>query len=110
TVSTPRSTVPMIGASGAVSGVLGAYLVLFPYATIITLVGFAFFWRFVHIPALVVIAFWIVLQLFVGYLTVSASTRGAESGGVAWFAQIGGVPARPVVLFPPLPPPSPQPL
>src|SRR5262249_59450363 len=99
TLSAPRSMVPMIGASGAVSGVLGAYVLLFPYATIITLVGFAFFWRFVHIPALIVIGFWIVLQLLFGYLTVSASTRGAESGGVAWFAQIGGVLAGVGVLL-----------
>ena len=99
TLSAPRSMVPMIGASGAVSGVLGAYVLLFPYATIITLVGFAFFWRFVHIPALIVIGFWIVLQLLFGYLTVSASTRGAESGGVAWFAQIGGFLAGVVLLL-----------
>jgi membrane associated rhomboid family serine protease len=99
TLSAPRSVVPMIGASGAVSGVLGAYILLFPYATILTLVGFAFFWRFVHIPAMVVIGLWVVIQLLFGYLTVSASTRGAESGGVAWFAHIGGFLAGVVLLF-----------
>lgn len=99
TLSAPRSAVPMIGASGAVSGVLGAYLLLFPYASVLTLVGFAFFWRFVHIPAVLVIAFWGVLQLAFGYLTVSASTRGAESGGVAWFAHIGGFLAGVVLLL-----------
>ena len=69
TLSAPRSVVPMIGASGAVSGVLGAYLLLFPYATILTVVGFAFFWRFVHIPAMAVIGLWIVIQLLFSYLT-----------------------------------------
>ena len=99
TLSAPRSAVPMIGASGAISAVLGAYVLLFPYATILTLVGFAFFWRFVHIPAAVMIGFWVVMQLLFGYLTVSASTRGAESGGVAWFAHIGGFLAGVVLLF-----------
>jgi len=99
TLIAPRSAVPMIGASGAVSGVLAAYVLLFPYATILTLVGFAFFWRFVHIPAMVMIGFWVVMQLLFGYLTMSASTRGAESGGVAWFAHIGGFLAGAVLLF-----------
>ncbi len=99
TLSAPGSAVPMIGASGAVSAVLGAYVLLFPYATILTLVGFAFFWRFVHIPATVMIGVWVVMQLLFGYLTVSASTRGAESGGVAWFAHIGGFLAGVVLLF-----------
>jgi membrane associated rhomboid family serine protease len=99
TLSAPRSAVPMIGASGAVSGVLGAYVLLFPYATILTLVGFAFFWRFVHIPAVAMIGFWVVMQLLFGYLTVSAPSRGAESGGVAWFAHIGGFLAGVVLLF-----------
>jgi len=99
TLTAPGSVVPMIGASGAVSGVLGAYLLLFPYATILTVVGFAFFWRFVHIPAMAVIGVWIVIQLLFGYLTVSASTRGAESGGVAWFAHIGGFLVGAVLLL-----------
>jgi len=99
TLSAPRSAVPMIGASGAISAVLGAYVLLFPYATILTLVGFAFFWRFVHIPATAMIGFWVVMQLLFGYLTVSAATRGAESGGVAWFAHIGGFLAGAVLLF-----------
>ena len=51
---------------------LGAYLLLFPYATILTLVMFGFFYRFVHIPAVIVLGFWIVLQIVSGYITVSA--------------------------------------
>jgi membrane associated rhomboid family serine protease len=99
TVVAPRSPIPMIGASGAVSGVLGAYLVLFPYASILTIVMFGFFVRFVQIPAMIVLGFWIVLQVLNGYLTVSVSTGGAETGGVAWFAHIGGFLAGMVLLF-----------
>jgi membrane associated rhomboid family serine protease len=75
----------MIGASGAVSGVLGAYLLLFPYATILTLVTFGFFIKFVRIPALIVLGLWIVVQFLNGFLSL-----GAVGGGVAWFAHIGG--------------------
>jgi membrane associated rhomboid family serine protease len=100
TITSPTSTVPMIGASGAVSGVLGAYLLLFPYATILTLMIFGFFVRSVHIPAVIVLGFWIVLQLINGWLTVSASAMGrGESGGVAWFAHIGGFLAGMLLLL-----------
>jgi membrane associated rhomboid family serine protease len=96
TVMSPASAVPMIGASGAVSGVLGAYLVLFPYATVLTLIMFIFFFRLVHIPALIVLGFWIVVQFFNGL--GSFSTPGGE-GGVAWFAHIGGFVAGIVFLL-----------
>ncbi len=100
TVMNPHSAIPMIGASGAVAGVLGAYLLLFPYATILTLVTFGFFFRFIHIPAVVVLGFWIVLQLISGYLTASAAALGrGEGGGVAWFAHIGGFLAGMLLVF-----------
>jgi membrane associated rhomboid family serine protease len=100
TVTSPTSAIPMIGASGAVSGVLGAYLLLFPYATILTLVIFGFFVRTVHIPAVIVLGFWIVLQLINGWFTASASAMGrGESGGVAWFAHIGGFLAGMVLML-----------
>jgi rhomboid family protein len=100
TITGPTSTIPMIGASGAVSGVLGAYLLLFPYATILTLMIFGFFVRSVHIPAVIVLGFWIVLQLINGWLTMSASAMGrGESGGVAWFAHIGGFLAGMLLLL-----------
>jgi membrane associated rhomboid family serine protease len=84
TVAGPASPVPMIGASGAVSGVLGAYLLLFPHATVLVLVAFGFFWRFVRVPAMIVLGFWIVVQVLNGLGSFGAS------GGVAWFAHIGG--------------------
>jgi membrane associated rhomboid family serine protease len=100
TLVSPTSMVPMIGASGAISGVLGAYLVLFPYATILTLVTFGFFFRFIHIPAIVVLGFWIVLQFLYGTLTFSASAMGrSDQGGVAWFAHIGGFVAGILLVF-----------
>jgi membrane associated rhomboid family serine protease len=100
TMVSPSSHVPMIGASGAVSGVLGAYLLLFPYATILTLMTFGFFVRFVHVPAMVVLGFWVVVQLLNGYITFSAQAQGrGESGGVAWFAHIGGFLAGMLLLF-----------
>ena len=74
----------MIGASGAVSGVLGAYLILFPQSRVLTLVIFGFFWRLVSIPAVVVLGFWIVLQVLYGLGSFG------EAGSVAWFAHIGG--------------------
>jgi membrane associated rhomboid family serine protease len=87
----PTAALPMIGASGAVSGVLGAYLLLFPHASVLTLVTFVFFIRFVRIPAVIVLGLWIVVQLFngLGSFPASLPTSGGEAG-VAWFAHIGG--------------------
>jgi membrane associated rhomboid family serine protease len=80
----PSSVVPMVGASGAVSGVLGAYLLLFPRAHVTTLIILGFFFRLVQIPAMVVLGFWIVLQVLTGLGSFGSS------GGVAFFAHIGG--------------------
>jgi membrane associated rhomboid family serine protease len=85
-LGSPRSDVPMVGASGAISGTLGAYLVLFPHARVWTLVIFGFFVRLVPVPALLVLGFWIVVQL-----VNSAITFGSEArGGVAFLAHVGG--------------------
>ena len=96
TVMNPSSPVPMIGASGAVSGVLGAYLILFPHATVLTLVMFIFFIRLIRIPALIVLGFWIVVQFFNG---LGSFQRQGGEGGVAWFAHIGGFLAGIVILL-----------
>lgn len=81
-----QSTIPMIGASGAVSGILGAYLLLFPHAKVYTILFFGFFWQIVRIPAIIVIGFWVVIQVINGIV----SKGMLNQGGVAWFAHIGG--------------------
>lgn len=83
----PRSTVPMVGASGAISGVLGAYLLLYPRARILTLLFFGFFVEMVRIPAAVLLSIWIIIQVLSGAFSLSAHSL---SGGIAWFAHIGG--------------------
>ncbi|HEU68404.1 MAG TPA: rhomboid family intramembrane serine protease, partial [Candidatus Acetothermia bacterium] len=62
----PRSTVPIIGASGAIAGVLGAYLILFPWARVLTVVPLFFFLHFLEIPAFILLGFWFLMQLFSG--------------------------------------------
>lgn len=83
----PTSEVPMVGASGAISAVLGAYLVLFPGARILSLVFLGFFYQLIEVPAVLVLGFWFVLQLIDGI--ASLGLAGAE-GGIAFFAHIGG--------------------
>ena len=82
----PHSLTPMIGASGAISGILGAYLLLFPRAGVNTLIFLGFFVQVVKIPALIVIGFWAIVQFINGLV----STGLVKQGGVAWFAHIGG--------------------
>jgi membrane associated rhomboid family serine protease len=90
----PASTVPMVGASGAISGVLGAYLVLFPRAHVLVILPIFFFIQLLRLPALVVLGLWFVFQLLSG---VSAGDGGG--GGVAFWAHIGGFVAGMVLIF-----------
>jgi membrane associated rhomboid family serine protease len=83
----PSATVPTIGASGAIAGVLGGYIILFPRARVVTLIFIVFFVTLVELPAIWVLGFWFVQQVLFGWLDLNAS--GAE-GGVAYFAHIGG--------------------
>jgi membrane associated rhomboid family serine protease len=82
----PSSTVPMIGASGAVAGVLGAYLILFPRSRIASLVPILFIFTIVEIPAMLFLIFWFVSQLYSGLFAI----RGGGESGIAWWAHIGG--------------------
>lgn len=84
----PLSKVPMIGASGAIAGVLGAYFVWFPWSRIKTLVFLGFFMTMAELPAPVFLVLWFVIQFFSGTLSLAAA--GGAAGGVAWFAHIGG--------------------
>jgi membrane associated rhomboid family serine protease len=85
-LASPNSRLPSIGASGAIAGVLGAYIVLFPNARVQTLIFLGYFARMAQLPALLVLGFWFVLQLFNGLLAFGMT----QLGGVAWFAHIGG--------------------
>jgi membrane associated rhomboid family serine protease len=82
----PASQIPAIGASGAIAGVLAAYMVFFPRARVVTFIPLFILPWFVNIPALVFIAIWFLLQFFSGVLAVG----GAASGGVAYWAHVGG--------------------
>jgi membrane associated rhomboid family serine protease len=85
----PDSQIPTIGASGAIAATLGAYLVLFPGARVTTAVFLVFFYQLIDVPAVIVLAFWFVLQLLDGLASLGVSATTA-SGGVAIFAHIGG--------------------
>jgi membrane associated rhomboid family serine protease len=87
-----RSTIPMIGASGAISGILGAYMLLYPKARVLTLFTLGFFVRMIEVPAMMVLGFWFVFQ-FLSALVA----KGA--GGVAWYAHIGGFLAGLVLII-----------
>jgi membrane associated rhomboid family serine protease len=89
----PASTIPMVGASGAISGVLGAYILIYPHARILVVVPLGFFIHTMRLPAGVVIGFWFLLQF------ISSALSDPSSGGVAWYAHIGGFLAG-VVLIP----------
>ena len=94
----PQSAIPAIGASGAIAGVLGAYLVLHPMARIVTVVWILFFIRFVQIPAIVYLPIWFLIQAYSGYASIALATP-EDAGGVAWFAHIGGFIAGPLLLL-----------
>ncbi|HBY62079.1 MAG TPA: rhomboid family intramembrane serine protease [Solibacterales bacterium] len=91
------SRIPTIGASGAIAGVMGAYLVKFPRAYIVTLLPIIVFWTLVEIPAWLILIYWFVLQIFSGASSIAYSN--VSQGGVAWFAHIGGFVAGIVLIF-----------
>ncbi len=83
----PNSTVPMIGASGAISGVLGAYVLLFPRARVLVLLPIWIFWRLFYLPAVLYLVFWFLLQLLSG---LAVRNNMDINGGVAFWAHVGG--------------------
>jgi len=82
----PDGRLPLVGASGAIAGILGAYLVAFPRSRVLTLIWILFFIRMVWLPAVFLLGYWIVLQIVMAAATVGSST----DGGVAWSAHVGG--------------------
>jgi membrane associated rhomboid family serine protease len=85
----PNAAVPTVGASGAIAAVLGGYAVLYPRARVITVVFIIIFFTIIELPALLVLGFWILIQLFLGANDLGSQAVGG-SGGVAYFAHIGG--------------------
>ena len=92
----PLSTIPQIGASGAISGILGAYILLFPKAKVLTLVPLFYFIRIIRLPAYFILGFWFVLQIINGFVSLSYTAQG----GVAFFAHIGGFIAGLILIKP----------
>jgi membrane associated rhomboid family serine protease len=87
----PMSHLPLIGASGAIAGVLGSYFFYYPYARILTLIPFWIFSRILEIPAFLFLGLWFVMQAFAGAKTLSIGIRSAQDvGGVAWWAHSAG--------------------
>ncbi len=92
----PESEVPMVGASGAIAGVLGAYVFMFPHAKVVTLVPIFFFFEIIELPAFIFLGFWFMMQILSGMFALGI---GADAGGVAWWAHIGGF-ITGAILFP----------
>lgn len=91
----PHMTIPNLGASGAIAGVLGAYILMFPKAMVRVAVGY----NVVALPALIVLGFWIALQLFSGVGSIATTSSGEETGGVAYMAHVGGFAAGLLLTF-----------
>jgi membrane associated rhomboid family serine protease len=87
-LTSPYSRMPTIGASGAIAGVMGAYMVKFPRSRVLTLVFIVVFFTTIEVPAWIMLVYWFVIQLFSGLGTVAESH--ISQGGVAWFAHVGG--------------------
>ena len=83
----PESMVPVIGASGAIAGVLGAYFILYPRGRILTILPIFIFIQFIEIPAVIYLLFWFAIQLYAG---LEEGGRAGAMGGVAWWAHVGG--------------------
>lgn len=86
-LTNPSSTVPVVGASGAIAGVMGAYLLLFPYAKVLTFIPIFFLPYFIELPALLFLLAWFIAQLFSGIFSLGAL---GHSASIAWWAHIGG--------------------
>lgn len=84
----PYSRIPTVGASGAIAGVMGAYLLKFPHARIVTLIPLFVFFTTMEIPAALILVYWLFIQFFSGFGSIGRSHL--SEGGVAWFAHIGG--------------------
>jgi membrane associated rhomboid family serine protease len=90
TITSPDSVIPMVGASGAIAGVMGAYFVLYPRSRIVTLVPIFFFFQVFEVPAIFFLGIWFVMQLLSGVGSIATATAGEPAGGIAFWAHIAG--------------------
>ncbi len=86
----PTSTLPTIGASGAIAGVMGAYFVFYPRSRVLTLIPLIIFWEIFELPAVVLLGFWFLMQLFSGAGQIANTAASHGSGGVAFMAHVAG--------------------
>jgi membrane associated rhomboid family serine protease len=98
TVINPYSPVPMVGASGAIAGVMGAYFVLYPHSRIVTLLPFIVI-QLIEVPAVMFLGFWFLMQLMNGAGSILSTAQGAPAGGIAFWAHIAGFVAGVVGVF-----------
>ena len=90
TASSPDSLIPMVGASGAIAGVMGAYFVLYPHSRIVTLLPFFIFFHIIEVPAIFFLGIWFVMQLLSGVGSIAATASGEPAGGIAFWAHAAG--------------------
>jgi len=90
TVLFPHSTIPSIGASGSIAGILGAFLVLRPRARIVTLFPLVVYWAMAEIRAALFLPVWFLMQFFNGFLSLASARGTQEVAGIAWWAHVGG--------------------
>src|SRR3954471_5584878 len=86
----PDSLIPMVGASGAIAGVMGAYFILYPHSRIVTLVTLVIFWQIMEIPAIFFLGIWFLMQFLSGIGSIATATSHGPAGGIAFWAHIAG--------------------
>jgi len=90
TIAAPDSVVPMVGASGAIAGVMGAYFVLYPKSRIVTLIPLFFFFQVIEVPAILFLGIWFLMQFINGLGSIVTVAGGQTAGGVAVWAHVAG--------------------
>jgi membrane associated rhomboid family serine protease len=90
TITMPDSVVPMVGASGAIAGVMGAYFVLYPRSRIVTLLPFFFFFQVIEVPAILFLGIWFVMQFLSGVGSIVSTIGRGGTGGIAFWAHVAG--------------------
>jgi membrane associated rhomboid family serine protease len=98
-ITIPDSRVPMVGASGAIAGVMGAYFILYPHSRIVTLITLIVFWQIVEVPAIFFLGIWFLMQFLSGVGSIATATSGHPAGGIAFWAHVAGFAAGVIGVF-----------